>query len=480
MKSRTGIVCTIGPQTLDPKQMLKMFERGMTVARLNGSHNNLNWHREAVQIIRSVLPDVPILLDIPGRKIRTCQLIHEPEFKAGEQIILTTDITYKGQIKVPVNYGSLHEFIKPNHTILADDGTLRFTVMRVEGQDIYCKANNEGKLKSAKGINVPFVPLNIPEVTSKDKLMLEFACDINVDFIGLSFVESADHIKSFRDLIEGSSPRIVAKVENQGGLNKVEEISREADAIMVDRGDLSVETSLFDVALCQKQIIDAASKYGKPVIIATEMLHTMIENPFPTKAEVSDITNAVLDGCAATMLSGETAIGSYPIESVDLMKSVALSSEEFVQNKLNDESPDVGEAIPEVMGQAINMLCRALPITKIVAITRSGFAARMIAVHRPAQPIIAVSDDESAARSFNIFPGTQGIYSNNPFPKESTNHFGKILEMLWQRELLVDQDLILTTGVTYPHPGNRMNAVQINSIEHLRTNLDWDNNKNSS
>ena len=367
--------------------------------------------------------------------------------------------------------------MKPNHIILADDGTLRFTVNKVEGRDIYCEANTEGKLKSAKGINVPFVPLNIPEVTPKDELMVEFACNINVDFIGLSFVESAAHITAFKNLIGSSSPRIVAKVENQGGLDKVNEIAREADAIMVDRGDISVETSLFDVALFQKQIINAASKFGRPVIIATEMLHTMIENPFPTKAEVSDITNAVIDGCAATMLSGETAVGDYPQEAICLMNSVAHSSEEFVQKKLDLEAPNVGDTIPEVMGETIKTLCRALPITKIVAITRSGFAARMIAVHMPTQPIIAVSDDASAARSFNLFPGTQGVYSNTPFPKENINHFGTTLEMLWRRDLLVDQDLVLATGVTYPHTGNRMNAVQINSISHLRASLNWDKNK---
>ncbi|MBR71881.1 MAG: pyruvate kinase [Rhodospirillaceae bacterium] len=475
--SRTGIVCTIGPRSLDDSKLLSMWKKGMTVARLNGSHNNLDWHSNAVKIIRDTLPELPILLDIPGRKIRTTQLQHEPEFKIGEQIILTTDITYKGKSKVPVNYESLHEFLKPNHIILADDGTLRFTVNKVEGRDIYCEANTEGKLKSAKGINVPFVPLNIPEVTPKDELMVEFACNINVDFIGLSFVESAAHITAFKNLIGSSSPRIVAKVENQGGLDKVNEIAREADAIMVDRGDLSVETSLFDVALFQKQIINAASKFGRPVIIATEMLHTMIENPFPTKAEVSDITNAVIDGCAATMLSGETAVGDYPQEAICLMNSVAHSSEEFVQKKLDLEAPNVGDTIPEVMGEAIKTLCRALPITKIVAITRSGFAARMIAVHMPTQPIIAVSDDASAARSFNLFPGTQGVYSNTPFPKENINHFGTTLEMLWRRDLLVDQDLVLATGVTYPHTGNRMNAVQINSISHLRASLNWDKNK---
>ena len=471
--SRTRIVCTIGPGSLDPETLVALREAGLTVARLNGSHSDLDWHRRAIARIRETLPGVPILLDIPGRKIRTVQLAREPSFAAGDEIVLTTDPDHDGSKKVPVNYAALHESLESGHTILADDGTLRFTVLDVSGRDIRCRAETAGTLRSAKGINVPYVSLNMPEVTPRDEKMIAFARETGVDFIGLSFVESAGHVQAFRDLIGSSTPRIVAKVENQGGMDSVEEIAEAADAIMVDRGDLSVETSLHDVALRQKRIIDAAAAYGRPVIIATEMLHTMIENPFPTKAEVSDITNAVLDGCAATMLSGETAVGAHPTEAVNLMRDVANAAEDYVQTGLDAAAPDIGQAVPEAMGQAITMLCRALPVTKIVAITRSGFAARMIAVHQPRQPIIAVSDDEAAARSFNLFAGTTGVHSDRPFPRESIDHFGQILEMLWRRGLLADDDLVLTTGVTYPHPGNRMNAVQLNKVAELKASLGW-------
>ena len=471
--SRTRIVGTIGPRSLSADAMLALRDAGMNVARLNGSHSDLDWHRAAITQLRETLPETPILLDIPGRKIRTIQLVHEPTFAQGDELVLTTSPDFDGNEKVPVNYPELHTALEAGHTILADDGTLKFTVLRVDGRDIVCRAETAGQLRSAKGINVPFVELNMPEVTPRDENMIAFAKETGVDFIGLSFVESAGHVVAFRDLIGASTPRIVAKVENQGGMDHVDEIAEVADAIMVDRGDLSVETSLHDVALRQKSIIKAAAKHGRPVIIATEMLHTMIENSFPTKAEVSDITNAVLDGCAATMLSGETAIGAFPEAAVRLMRDVSDASEAYVQNGLNAAALDLGNTVPEVMGQVINVLCRALPVTKIVAITRSGFAARMIAVHQPHQPIIAVSDDAAAARSFNLIAGTTGVHSENSFPRSSIDHIGQILEMLWRRNMLNDADFVLTTGVTYPYPGNRMNSLQLNKVSELVASLGW-------
>ncbi len=471
--SRTRIVCTIGPCSLAEPMLRGLCDAGMGIARLNGSHADLDWHRNAIREIRRVAPDVPILLDIPGRKIRTLQLAHEPSFAAGEEIVLTTGTDHAGGAKVPVNYPDLHADLKPGDTVLADDGTLRFTVARIEGRDIHCRAETAGTLRSRKGINVPFVTLNTPQVTDRDRQMIAFASEHGIDFIGLSFVESAAHIEAFRKLIGGNTPRIVAKVENQGGMDNAAEIAASADAVMIDRGDLSVETSLHDVALRQKRIIAAARAHGRPVIVATEMLHTMIQNSFPTKAEVSDITNAVLDGCAATMLSGETAIGAYPVESVRLMRAVTDAAEIHAQGEFDQDAVALGNSIPEVIGRVIPMMCRALPITKIVAITRSGFAARMIAVRRPRQPILAVSDDAAAARSFNLIAGTTGVHSDFPFPASSIDHIGRVLEMLWRRGLLVESDLVLTTGVVYPRPGSRMNAVQINHVLDLVASLGW-------
>ena len=220
----TRIVCTIGPSSLNKSLLLALYEAGLSIARLNGSHANLGWHRDAIRLIQETLPDVPILLDIPGRKIRTTQLLCEPEFSVGDILILTTDLRHDGTKKVPVNYSNLHSDLSVGNTVMADDGTLRFTVVAIDGPDIHCRAETAGQLKSRKGINAPLVSLNTPQVTARDKEMIDFAIDNGVDFIGLSFVESAAHIFAFRELIGGRGPRIVAKVENQGGINNVHEI----------------------------------------------------------------------------------------------------------------------------------------------------------------------------------------------------------------------------------------------------------------
>ncbi|MGC3990084.1 MAG: pyruvate kinase [Chthoniobacteraceae bacterium] len=375
---KTKIVATIGPVTNNPESLRALKEAGMNVARLNGSHSNLEWHARTIRLIQETLPGLPILLDVPGRKIRTLQLKHEPSFVTGDLLTLTTDHSHDGTQKVPVSYTGLHEDLSVGATILADDGTLRFIVEAIEGRDIICRADCSGTLKSRKGINVPYVKLQGPAVTEKDGAMIKFVQEHNVDFVGISFVDSAEHVRQIRALIGGRAPKIVAKVENASGLAHLEEIVEAADAIMVDRGDLSVETRLEDLALFQKRILAAANRHAKPVIIATEMLHTMIANPFPTKAEVSDITNAILDGASATMLSGETAVGQYPIECVATMRRIATAAEAYVQSHRIPGVETLVDTVPEATGKAVGFMCRTLPVTKIIAITRTGFAARAI------------------------------------------------------------------------------------------------------
>ena len=469
--SRVRIVATIGPATNNADALRALATAGMNVARLNGSHGDLDWHRATIALLRKTLPDVPILLDIPGRKIRTIGLRHEPSFAAGDTITLTTEPDHDGSKKVPVNYDRLHEDLKAGHTILADDGTLRFTVTAVRGRDILCRAETPGTLRSRKGINVPYVKLNTALVTERDHKMVGFARETGVDFIGISFVESAAHVEAIRELAGRDGPRIVSKVENQGGLDHMEEILAATDAAMIDRGDLSVETNLQSLTLFQKRIIDAARVAGKPVIVATEMLHTMIENDFPTKAEVSDITNAVLDGTTALMLSGETAVGKHPVSAVTLMRQVANEAEHYLQGRLDDAGQK--RSVPRAMEDAIALICRTLPITKVVAVTRSGYAARAVAARQVRQPIIAVSNDAQAARSFNILAGVTGEHVDIPFSRTSTDHIVTCLETLWRRGRLSADDLVLVTAVGYPKSGNRMNLIQTHAVSDLIETLGW-------
>ncbi len=467
------IVATIGPISDNAEMLRALSDAGMNVARLNGSHNTLDWHAQTIRLIRDTLPETPILLDIPGRKIRTTDLDIEPRFLAGDRVVLTTDISHDGSAKVPVNYAHLHEDIVSGATVHADDGTIRFTVIKVEGQDIHCRAETAGTLKSRKGINVPGLKFRTSLVTDRDRDLVAFARENEVDFIGISFVESSEHIDAIRNLTGGTWPRIVSKVENQAGLDNVDEVASATDVVMIDRGDLSVETNLENLAIFQKNILDAGSRHSKPVIVATEMLHTMIENPFPTKAEVSDISNTVLDGAAATMLSGETAVGAHAVEAVATMRRVSNAALTHLQKQRdgdkNQETPTVAQSV----GQAISLLCRTLPITKVVAITISGFAAQVVASYLPRQPILAVSNDKIAARSFNIIPGTTGVFADIPYPKTTTDHIPTCIELLWRSDLISDDDMILVTALAYPRSGNRMNMIETHVVGDLAETLGW-------
>lgn len=472
--SKTKIVATIGPATANREKLLALFDAGMDVARLNGSHADLAWHGETIKLIRATVPSVPILLDIPGRKVRTGQLARDLSFKSGDTITLTTDPNDKNPDRAVVNHPVLHKQVGNGTVLLADDGTLRFTVVGVNGHELACRAEVDGILRSHKGINVPGAVYGIELVTDRDRDMVEFARNCGVDFVGISFVESSAHVDAVRDLCGQGGPRIVSKVENQRGLDNVVEIVNASDGLMIDRGDLSVETNMESVAVFQKKILGLAAKAGKPVIVATEMLHTMIENPYPTKAEISDITNAVLDGCAATMLSGETAVGRHSIESVKTMRRVADVASRHLQATLDDTLPIRGtEDIPQAVEDAIALICRRLAVTKIVAVTLSGYAARMIAARRPRQPILAVTNDPATARSLNLLAGTEGIFVDVEFSRTSTDHIIECLRRLWMDRRLVDDDLVLVTAVAYPKTGRLMNLIQTHKVVDLVETLDW-------
>ncbi|HET7085985.1 MAG TPA: pyruvate kinase [Rhizomicrobium sp.] len=467
------IVATIGPATCTPEALKALEKAGMSVARLNGSHADLDWHRTAIGLIRQVLPHVPILLDIPGRKIRTLLLAHEPSFAEGETLVLTTDPDHDGREKVPVNYPDLHRDVLPGSIIMADDGTLSFEVIQVRDRDIICAARTAGTLRSRKGINVPFVQLNTALVTERDRAMTSFARELGVDFIGISFVESAAHVEAIRNLVGARSPQILAKVENQGGMDHLEEIVAAADAIMIDRGDLSVETRLETMAIYQKKIIDAARAEGKPVIVATEMLHSMIRNNMPTKAEIADITNAVLDGCSATMLSGETAIGDYPLEAVSVMRRVADTAFGHLNARSAQRSAALNLKPAQAVEEAIAMILRSVSVTKVVAITRSGYAARRLSARGVSQPILAVGDNPSMARAFNLYAGVEGIHFQTDVPRGSARYTKACLRFLYETGKLTAADEILVTGALYPRSGTRMNLIQLHKVGDLAAEFGW-------
>lgn len=468
---KTKIVATIGPITANPTMLKKMYKAGMSVARLNGSHNSLDWHSKTIRLIKKTIPDCPILLDIPGKKIRTARLNIEPNFKKNDILIITTKSGFKGENKISITNNQLHRFLKKGNTVYADDGTLKFLVIKVINQDIYLKAENAGQLKSSKGINIPYVNIGSKLITQRDKKMIQFAKEEEVDFIGVSFVESAKHINLIRQLIDNDIPKIVAKVENQKGLDNLNNIINATDVIMIDRGDLSTETNIETLGINQKNIINASNKLSKPVIVATEMLDNMINNPHPTKAEVLDISNSILDGATATMLSGETAVGKHPIESIKVMSKISdvMIKDQYTKNK--DEISITSETMG--MANAVKHLSMSLPITKIIAITVSGFAARVISSQMLPQPIIAVSNNKNLARTFNIFKGTTGVFLNTEFYKNSLKHIPICLNHLWKNKYILDKDLVLLIALGYPSSGRRMNTIQTLHVKDLIKNFSW-------
>lgn len=469
--SRTKVVATIGPRTNTAELIGQLVEAGMDVARLNGAHADLQWHSATIDVLRRVAPDIPIILDLPGRKVRTADLPSEPSFDAGDLVIFTTSTNPSDAKRIPVSGLALHENLAVGDVLRADDGAISFVVVDIENEDVVCRAESAGTLRSRKGISLP--PSGRTDLlTVRDREMIEFAKHKGVDFIGLSFVVSNEHIQRARAITGAGGPRVIAKIESQDGLDHLEEIVEAADALLVDRGDLSMHTSLESLVMWQKQILKVARTAAKPAIVATEMLHSMIENPFPTKAEVCDISNAVLDGASAVMLSGETAIGKYPVEAVSLMRRIA-SAATAPEQVIDDQIEDRRRSIPPAIADALSLLSRRLPVTKIVAITIAGFAARMAAASRPRQPILAVSNDPAAVRSFNLLPGTEGVYVDIPFSRTSTDHIAKCLEILWRRGKVVDEDLVLVTSLGYPKSGNRMNMIQTHTIADLRDALQW-------
>ena len=468
---RTKIVATIGPKTANAILLKQMYKAGMSVARLNGSHNTLEWHSKVISLIKKVIPNCPILLDIPGKKIRTVRLTNEPSFKKNDIIILTTRKGYTGENKISITNSQLHNFLSKGNIVFADDGTLKFKVLKVIKNDIYLKAENSGQLKSSKGINIPYVNLGGKLITQRDKKMIAFAKSEEIDFIGISFVESAKHISLIRKLISQETPKIIAKIENQNGIDNLKEIVNATDIIIIDRGDLSTETNIETLAINQKNIIKIANKLSKPVIVATEMLDNMISSPNPTKAEVLDISNSIVDGATATMLSGETAVGKYPVESIKVMSKI---SSVMVDNEVINKRSIIDPASETIgMANTIKYLSYSLPITKIVAITISGHAARIISSQMLPQPIIAVSNHKNVARCFNIYSGTTGVYLKTKFYKDSLKHIPICLNFLWKNKYIMKKDMILLIALGYPGSGRRMNTLQTHYVKDLIKNFSW-------
>jgi pyruvate kinase len=423
MTKRTKIVCTIGPSSEEIESLAALAEAGMNVCRLNFSHGTHESHAELIRRIHRVREmtgePLSILQDLQGPKIRVGELPKEGiELVAGKTVVFTSG---EGDLPktIPVTYPNLHEDVKQGQRLLLDDGLLEVTVKSVKGQEVTCEIVTGGKLTSHKGLNLPETETSISAITEKDKDDLAFGVAHDVDWIALSFVRSADDIGELRRLIETEEqklpkPReipigIIAKIEKPQAVERMDEIIAEVDGIMVARGDLGIELPAEKVPIIQKDLIKKCLEAGKPVIVATQMLDSMIRNPRATRAEVSDIANAVIDHADATMLSGETASGANPVEAVKTMAATIAETEKSsyddlpIQTRLK-ESSDV------VMTNVASILAKMTYTKGIVVASMDGAAARLVSRYRPEVPIYLVTPSEQVVHRLNLTWGVRPIH----------------------------------------------------------------------
>jgi pyruvate kinase len=473
MKQKTRIVATLGPATCSESSLRKLIAAGMSIARLNASHNSLEWHRDVIRRLRNLSHLIPILIDIPGRKIRTGLLPEPVPLVLGQTLVFTTEQNYSKFDKIPVTYANLHNELSVGDVILADDGSLRFKVLRLEGHNISCSIETSGLLGCSKGLNIPYIKLKTPVMSERDRIVLDFAMKENVDFVGISFVESSAHVNEIKAYLGKSNISVIAKIENNFGLLNSKEIIIATDAVMIDRGDLAAETQLETIAIMQKEILREANKYSKPVILATEMLSSMVHSSTPTKAEITDISNGIIDGAAAIMLSGETAVGSYPLEAVAMMKKIALAVEKDIE-KFRLRTFEAGApSIPNAIGRSVYELCVNLPITKVICLTATGFAPKFISKFPISQPIVAVTDSIEVARKVALYRGVESVVLDLKFTAHSCEHIIYALEILYKRDIVSENDIIVAVAAKYPKPGNKMNTLEIYEVKDLMASQNW-------
>ena len=453
---RTKMVCTMGPNENDYSVMKAMAEI-MDVARFNFSHGDHEEHLGRLELLRKVRKEVgrPIaaLLDTKGPEIRTGLLKDGQKItlQEGEKIVLTTEEVVGTKDKIFINYDKLHEDVKPGNVILIDDGLIGLEVEAVKGVEILCKVTNGGELGERKGVNVPGVPIQLPSITEKDVEDIKFGLAEDFDFVAASFIRSADAVRQIRSLIDeaGSQMKIISKIESQEGLDNIDAIIEASDGIMLARGDLGVEIEAKRIPQLQKEIIQKCNYHGKLVITATQMLDSMIRNPRPTRAEVTDVANALYNGTDAVMLSGESANGKYPIEAAKTMASIVEYTEQFLdykQFKTRMVEKTVYESIGNAMCAASVTTASELKAAAIVASTLSGVTASMISKYRPITPIYALSPSQVVTRQMMLFWGVTPIWARRA---ETTDElFESSIEELKDRKLLKSKDIcVITAGV---------------------------------
>lgn len=452
---KTKIVCTIGPASESKDMFSNLVKSGLNVARLNFSHGDQGEHLQRINMIKEVRKelDIPvaILLDTKGPEIRTGKFAKEAvELVEGQEFVLTTEEVAGDESRCTITYDKLPEDVKSGDKILIDDGLIELEVIEVPNdKEIRCEVKNGGTVKNKKGVNVPGVNINLPAITAKDISDIEFGISNGIDFIAASFIRKADDVHEIRKVLEKNNAhqiQIISKIENQEGLDNINEIIDVSDGIMVARGDLGVEIPTEMVPLAQKEMIRKCNAAGKPVITATQMLDSMIRNPRPTRAEVTDVANAIFDGTDAIMLSGETAAGKYPLESVQTMANIAERTEQSLDYKaiLEKGAANKETSVTYAISHATCTTAHDLGASAIITATSSGFTARMVSKFRPKAPIIATTTKEEVLRRLILIWGVKPVLVKDA--KSTDEIFELSVEKAREYRYIESGDLVVITA----------------------------------
>ena len=465
---KTKIICTIGPASESEERLRELMLAGMNVARFNFSHGSHEEHKakfdRVIKVSSELKLPVATLLDTKGPEIRLKDIEGgKTELVSGQKFILTTEEILGNNEKVTITYKELKDDINVGTTILIDDGLIEMVVDEINETDIICSVVNGGPISNHKGVNIPGAALSMPYISDVDRSDIMFGCDMDFDFLAASFVRCKEDILEVRKIIEehGSHMKIIAKIENMQGIRNLDEILEAADGIMVARGDMGVEIPMEEVPIVQKQMIKKAEALGKHVITATQMLESMIKNPRPTRAEATDIANAIYDGTTAIMLSGESAAGLYPVEAVKTMAKIAERTEQDIdynsrlRRRKDIDNIDTTTAI----SHATCTTAMDLKAAAIITVTISGFTAGMIARYKPSCPIIACSVSPRTCRQLNLAWGVTPIW----IARESTAEdlFDEAVHAAEKEGYIKKGDkVVLTAGVPLGVSG-RTNMIRV-------------------
>ena len=470
-KGKTKIVATLGPATSNIEMIEELIKAGASMFRLNTSHGTKDIHHENIKNIRKVEEkldvSIPILIDLQGPKIRIGNIPEEISIKTGDTLKLKAGDYEKNTDYIPVDYDGIAKDVKTDDKILLDDGKIGLKVLDVENDVVHVEVLYGSTIKPRKGINLPGATASLDAVTKRDIEFIKFAVDHDIDYIAQSFVREAKDVELCKKYIynfAGYIP-VIAKIEKPQAVENIDEILKAADGIMVARGDLGIEMSPAVVPMVQKNIINKAIKERKVCIVATQMLESMIEEPIPTRAEASDVANAIMDGTDAIMLSGETAMGKYPIEAVKIMREIATNTEncEFCLSNLHHEVCDNYEISPQAIANAAVKMAEDLNAKAILAFTHTGYTPKLLAKLRPSVPIAAITDLKSTYRRLNLYWGITSFCQNWDEVLDE-NMLDKIDEFILKNTKFKKDERIIIIGSIPKLITGRTNFIRIHRI----------------